>query len=270
MKLCSIIIAWIDTIELLPYCIFNHLLYSDHVIVIYSNTSNYGEHNEGFTIPEVLTDKFNPKITALSDNVSWIKIEPNTSNAAVDNERGKRNFGLQQARNMGFTHFIMADADEFYNPWEVNKIIDNWNDELTGIVCKSQVYFKSPTLTIGLDSTLVPFIHRINPNLGFTWNKEYPFAWSADKKQLLIDPTRQLNISKGVEMCDLVMHHYSWVRRDYQMKIRNSSARHNLERSSILQDILQAKEGYFCEFYQKTLVRADVDFGIPEITAQNE
>ena len=65
------------------------------------------------------------------------------------------------------------------------------------------------------------------------------------------------------------MHHYSWVRSDYERKIRNSTARTNLERSSILTDLRQAKEGYFVEFYRKTLQRSTVDFGIPHVNTQS-
>jgi hypothetical protein len=133
---------------------------------------------------------------------------------------------------------------------------------LNGLVCQCRTYFKSPQLTIGLDSTLVPFIHKITPTLRHEFNKRYPFAWIDG--QIRIDPTRSLNINNGVERIDLEMHHYSWVRSDYQKKIRNSTARRNLERSSILKELLLAKEGYFVEFYQRHLQRSSVDFGIPE------
>jgi hypothetical protein len=65
------------------------------------------------------------------------------------------------------------------------------------------------------------------------------------------------------------MHHYSWVRKDYKLKIRNSTARTNLERSTVLNDLLVAKEGSYVEFYQRHLQRSTVDFGIPEIHEHN-
>jgi len=57
----------------------------------------------------------------------------------------------------------------------------------------------------------------------------------------------------------------SWVRKDVKKKIRNSTARQNIERSSIVRDYTNAKEGYFCEFYGKTLERSPNVFGLPEI-----
>ena len=135
--------------------------------------------------------------------------------------------------------------------------------QLSGLVCPTRVYFGSPKLTIGFDGTLVPFIHKMTPNIQHGFNKLYPFAW--DKKRIRVDPTRQLNITTWVDYTeDVVCEHYSWCRGDYQKKIRNSTARANLERSTIQNDLLLAKEGYFCEYYQKPLVRATVDFNIPE------
>jgi hypothetical protein len=269
MKLVSIIITWADTIDLLPYCIHNHLKFSDHVMIIYSDTSNYGEKSNAFD--GYFQSKFNASLTYDYTKISYYKWEPNLSISASDNERAKRNYGLDKARDSGwgFTHFLMADSDEFYLPSEVlNSKVHLEATEHIGFISETQVYFKSPSLTIGKDSTLVPFIHKIYPQLRFTWNKSYPYAW--EDKKIKIDPTRQLNISFGVSMYPITMHHYSWVRSDFQMKIRNSSAKSNLERSTIMQDIMHAKEDYFCEFYQKTLVRASVDFGIPEITPRNE
>lgn len=48
MTLYSIINAWIDTIELLPHCIDNHLKFCDGVIVVFSRTSNHfvGDNGE--------------------------------------------------------------------------------------------------------------------------------------------------------------------------------------------------------------------------------
>jgi hypothetical protein len=66
-------------------------------------------------------------------------------------------------------------------------------------------------------------------------------------------------------MDDAVMHHYSWVRKDYEKKIRNSTARNNiLQDKTLLQSLMHAKEGDYIEFYRTTLRRSQVDFGIPE------
>lgn len=252
MKLAAIFIVW-DDWDLLELSLQNIRPLVDDVFIISSALSNYGERS---LIPAHVERKnnniFDPDLN----------FQPNT------NERAKRNFGLQKARELGYTHFIMLDADEFYEPEAFLKERTRIErEDLTGTVCRLKTYFKSPTLTIGLDTTLVPFIHKITPELKFEWNRAYPYAWEG--KNIRIDPTRQLNITSGVEMSEIIMHHFSWIRSDIRKKIRNSTARQNIERSTIVKDYLNAKEGYFCEFYQKTLVACENLFNIPDIIDKN-
>lgn len=247
MKLALIYCVW-DDWKMLDHSFRNMQSLVDGIIIIGSTKSNYGEHSD---IPERWSDKI-------------ILVEPCPTKRPDENERFKRNYGLDTARNMGYTHFLMSDSDEVYQPIPFLKEKERFerNPSLQGLVCASQVYFKSPKLTIGLDTTRVTFIHRITPTLKFEFNRRFPFAWEGHA--IRIDPTRQLNINSGVEWSDIICHHYSWVRSDYEKKIRNSTARVNIEKSTIREDLLSAKEGYFCKFYQKPLIRASVDFNIPD------
>lgn len=227
----------------------------DMVIVVYSNKSNYGEMDEWPTC----------RVTHEDPRVTFHNYET-TLNHPMHAETEKRNYGLSLARSSGATHYLCMDSDEFYDQEEFkeNILAFRKNDSLTGLVCKSRVYFSRPTLTIGMDTTLVPFIHKITPALRHEFNRQYPFAWEG--RNIRIDPTRSFNINSGVEMSPIIMEHFSWVRKDmeaYKRKIRNSTARANLELSNILQDLVNAKEGYFCQFYQKHLVRVPNRFNIP-------
>lgn len=223
----------------------------DGIIIIDSCRSNYGEDSQ-----------YNIVGLSLKGDHHFNR-EPQFTHP-MNSETDKRNFGLHKARELGFTHFLMMDADEFYNPIdfqrEKQRFIDN--PDLAGLVCATQVYFKKPTLTIGLDTTLVPFIHKITPTLKHEFNRRYPYAWEGHN--IKIDPTRSLNINSGVEWSEIVMHHYSWVRKDYEKKIRNSTARANIEKSTIREDLLLAKEGYFCKFYGKVLHAVPNYFNLPD------
>lgn len=244
MRLAAIYNVWADW-KMLEYSLQNIRPMVDGVIIVGSSMSNHGEH------------------CPLPKKRELYVREPQHRDPRMS-ETDKRNYGLQIARKQGYTHFLTMDSDEFYEPEPFLKEKERFLKEpnLAGLVCQCQTYFKSPTLTIGLDTTLVPFIHKLTPTIRHEFNKKYPFAWIDG--QIRIDPTRSLNITSGVERTDLIMHHYSWVRRDYNLKIRNSTARRNLERSTILNDLVLAKEGYFVEFYQRHLQRSSVDFGIPE------
>lgn len=269
MKLCAIFCVW-DDWYLLDHAIENIRPCVDSILVIGSEYSNFGEYSP---IPERY--KAGGLIDGSFNKVQW---EPNKSKPTSDNETDKRNYGLDLARKAGYTHFICLDADEYYHRDEFNaeKEKFKFNHNLAGMVCRIQTYFGSPELTIGDEGTLVPFIHRITPGLKHEFNRRYPFAWSGGIKnrRLHIDPTRSLNIYQGVEMSEITMHHYSYVRKDFQKKIRNSTARANLEKSTIMQDLMSAKEGYFVNFYGKELRRVPNYFGIPdygvEIQTTNE
>jgi hypothetical protein len=248
MKLTAIYNVWHDY-DWLKLSIDNIRPVVDNIIIVASEKSNYGEES--------------PIPTWLLESNDLVVFEPAHSMAMV-NETDKRNVGLTIAKSLGYTHFIMMDADEFYDreDFEIEKqrFIDN--PDLSGLVCGSMVYFGKPSLTIGMDTTRVPFIHKITPTLKHEFNRSYPFAWEG--REIRIDPTRSLNINAGVEWSPIVMAHYSWVRKDIEVKIRNSTARANIERSTLRKDFALAKEGYFVEYYGKTLIRASVDFNIPE------
>ena len=246
MKLCAIYNVWADW-DILEYSLKNIEPLVDGVIIVGSTKSNFGEY---YPIPENFRDR--------------VAIREPQFKTARESETDKRNFGLDLARWAGFTHFLTIDADEFYDPEKfilAKKLVDDTG--LVGLVCTCTTYFKSPTLTIGLDVTLVPFIHELTPTIKHTFNRNYPYAWNGP--QIRIDPTRSLNIDDGVFMVDITMHHMSWVRADIKRKMRNSTAKANLERSTILQDYQQAKEGYYCQFYGKVLTRVANRFNIPEV-----
>lgn len=250
MKLAAIFSVWGDW-DILEHSFKNINDLVDGVIIIYSTKSNYGELCE---VPEYWKDKVYSK-----------EFIPDLHLPASQNERNKRNFGLRIAEMCDFTHFIQMDSDEIYEPGpflkEKQRFIDNQN--LAGLVCASQVYFKTPELTIGLDTTRVTFIHKITPGLQFENTNKYPFSYEGD--QARIDPTRRLNITKGVEWSPIIMHHFSYIRSDLKKKIRNSTASKTLTNSAVLEDYKNATDGYFCKMYGKTLHKCENIFNLPEI-----
>lgn len=252
MKLCAIYNVWADY-DLLLHSIKHTSPLVDGVIVVFSVRSNYGEADDDEIIlwPEGI-------------NLNVVNREPQFSHP-MNSETDKRNYGLKIAREQGYTHFLMMDADEYYNPVEFLKAKERFHvePELDGLVCQLQCYFKSPTLTIGIESTRVPFIHKLTPTIKHEFNRHYPFAWEG--RDIRIDPTRSLNINSGVQFTtDVTMHHYSWLRKDYAKKIRNSTARANIEKSTIREDLLLAKDGYFVKFYGKVLHTVPNYFNLPE------
>lgn len=247
MRLVAIFHCW-DDWYLLHHSVRNIRPLVDGVIIIGSTRSNYGEYSP--IPPEWHNDE--------------LFVREPKFHIPLHSETDKRNYGLEIARAQGYTHFITCDADEFYKSDEFLKVKDKvLKEDLNGLVCPVVVYFKSPKLTLGRDVTLVPHIHKLTANIRHEFNRKYPHAWV--NGQIRIDPSRSLNINSGVEYTEYIeLHHASWIRRDYEKKIRNSTARNNLERSTILHDLQHSKEGDYIEFYRTTLRRSQVDFGIPE------
>jgi hypothetical protein len=241
-----IYIAW-DGLEILKHSYTNMAPLADGVIIVWSTLSNSCQNTGAFDPADYRGD-------------TLVHHEPSPAKTKQENERDKRNAGLREAKRQGYTHFLMLDVDEIYDPQEFLMEKERFRDSnLEGLVCGVKTYFKSPTLTIGADpNTRVPFIHKISPSLHYAMNKRYPFAY--DKNGPRIDPTRQLNIKRGVEWSDITMHHYSHVRIDIRVKIENSSA--NLGRSSLLEDWLNAKEGYRVKMYDRVLVSCENQFNI--------
>lgn len=241
MKLCAIYIVWFDGIEILPYSIEAIRKHVDEVIVIYSNTSNHGN-----------TVEYSKELDAL--NVTLVNWEPNLGKRPVVNETAKRNFGLKVALSFGYTHFIMMDCDEVYDPVEFEKAKKDGN-----YVCRLKTYIRKPTYQVD-DHTLIPFIHRLTPDLIFGNFRTYPFAYNG--KDAHIDPTRRLNLVKDVQMSDIICHHFSWVRRDINLKAQNSTAKVNVLKSEIFDDYVNAEPGYYSKFYRSKIKEVDNKFGI--------
>lgn len=266
MKLVSIINVWADCLCLLPYCIENHLQFCDSVIVVWSAFSNHGVKDDRmleFVVRNNWKDLigcYAPENPGKYQNVLFQQCEPVKGLKPLVNETRKRNAGIDYAKSQGFTHFFLADADEFYKPEEVQEVKKLFTDpHLNGVVCPLVVYVGKPTLWCE-DHTLVSFIHKLNKNTQAGNFKNYPYAYNG--KHAHIDPSRRLNETLGVVMCNATMHHFSYLRKDIDLKINNSSAKLSRSEAIIKRDIANAKPGYFSELYSKHLKESENFFEI--------
>lgn len=251
MTLAAIFIVWKDTIELLPFALDS--MPADAKIVVWSNSSNHGEIDTEYILSarEQAQDK---------DNI-FSQFEPNMRLSLAENETAKRNHGLEIAKKLNCSHFIMCDADEFYKSDQLNLVKEGIEDlDINGVVHPIKVYVRKPTLWCD-DHTLVPGIQKLYPNTELGIFKRYPFAYDKEGNAH-IDPTRRTNCTHGIEMSPYYMHHMSYVRRDIDLKIRNSSA--NLRRSEdkIKRDIANAAPGYMSELYHQELKECTNYFNI--------
>lgn len=198
----------------------------DVVIVVYQLTSNWGEeyHKLYITLRELET-------AGLVDHFELYQPAPVTSGhyKAARLEMAKRNKGISIARDYGCSHFLLIDCDEYYVPAEFqhakswiefhaeDESIVNFNRQT---FCRMDTYLKYPTWKIEPPETyLVPFIQPLNKDLD-RWVGCDPEKVQADPTRIPIDLRPYMTFSREM----LTMHHFSWVRRDISLKLRNSSA----------------------------------------------
>lgn len=253
MKLCSIISCWFDTLDLLPFCIDNHLKFSDSVIVVWSSKSNKGQSDGGKMLEFVATHKY--------DRVLFYQLEPVTKLTVLANETRKRNTGIEIAKREGYTHYFIADADELYNPEEVAVDKKSFEDtDLVGLVCGLRVFIKSPMLWCS-DHTLIAFIHKLSKHTYVGSFKEYPFAYDRTGTAQ-IDGSRRPNETTGIRKSNTICRHFSYVRSDMDLKINNSTANLKRIKDRIIRDITFARPGYKSVLYHQELQECSNEFNI--------
>ena len=259
MKLAAIYNVW-DGLELLEHSIKSIRNQVDVVIVVWQQWSNWGEKN-----PDTWNHVERLQDSGLMDY--RINMEPDpgrmSTQYAMKFETAKRQAGIDKAVELGCTHFIGMDADEFYKEEEFaygKKYIAQLHKQYHFAV-PIRVYYKESTLCLDkLDDTFVPFICPLPATTGLR------------KTNLLIDPTRR-TAETYQQMPVVIMHHMSWVRKNgIQGKLRNSTARKNIYKPELIEEYENAEEGTVLKhIYQgRKLVRVKNEFSIQDETWTKE
>jgi hypothetical protein len=205
-----------DGSELLENCLRQVRKHSHYIVAVCQDISNFGnEDNEGSI--ECLRLKF----SGLIDEV--ISYEPIMELLGAANEINKRNIGIEACKKAKCTHYLNLDCDEFYMPTIqiAMKVIENNDYDSTAVHLQS--YFKKPEFALEpLDDFCVPFIQKLYPQ-SKCGRYDYP---------ILTDPTRIPSFFHRFYLfrpSEIVMHHFSGLRKNYRRKLENSSAKINWE-----------------------------------------
>lgn len=134
----------------------------------------------------------------------------------ISSEMDNRNIGKSILESHGCTHFIFMDEDEMYVPEQFDLakqyVIDY---KPVSSCCVVWDYWKHRTnLCVDAPMYYVPFIQRIDRPIGI-----YPYR---------VDSTRGVLCStsevRRFPTESLVMHHYSYIRKDIRRKLFSSSS----------------------------------------------
>lgn len=203
-----------DGVELLPGAIRSLGVVVDYVCVVYQTVSNFGDPlpRQDLRLLE-LYRRDNP-------HVQFVEYRP-PSMGGHANELAKRNIGLRLCADAGCTHFMTADVDEYYVPEQLDaaftRVVD---DGFDSSACQMQTYWKTPDFVLWPPETYyVPLIYKLDHR-----RFDMSHRWSVSA-----DPTRRLNPGRLLlfDRPSIEMHHLTAVRRDYKLKLTNSSARVN-------------------------------------------
>lgn len=209
MKLAILYTIWTgDDMDMLIRSMNQHAPFVGEIFVCYQRISNKGERS-GLSI----YSKSTPRFTA-------IHFEPNLSLNTKENERIKHNLMIQTAKNNGFTHFIMAACDHFYTPEQfifAKKF--HQSNEIDVSLTFMRTYYKQENWYIEpMEGYCMPFIHKMYPNTEITKRANYPEV---------VDPSVKVNTSEKIHVFspeEILLHHYSMVRKDIYKKFRNAAA----------------------------------------------
>ena len=190
----------------------------DYISVVYQTVSNFGNHCDEGLVP--LLNKL--KNDGLIDEL--FEYKPKINKGGHFNEIVKRNIGLSISEGVGCTHHMAMDSDEYYDVEQfknMKKIIEEENYDSSA--CQMTTYYKSPNLRLEpKEEYYVTLPFKIKQGREFILGHPFP---------VLVDPTRRTEYGKCriFTRDEIEMHHMSYVRKDIEKKVRNSSAKVNFE-----------------------------------------
>ncbi len=242
--------------ELLPFLLPIIRPDVDFISICYQELSYYGEPAS----PDLLPLLHELKAKGLIDQL--ILFEQNLSYPRVVNEINCRNLGIIKSRQVGCTHHISADVDEFYDPTQLRyakKVMEE--EEYECSIASLINYYKDPTyMIVPSQGHMVSLIQSID--CVFDINTK-------SKVMHHIDPTRKPvpNEKCRVFLLDeIVMHHMTFVRKNIRKKVMNSSNFYRVDREQFLDTLSKYKLGERFtlppDFKNRRTIRVENKFGI--------
>ncbi len=239
MELAAIYNVWSDSSDLLKGSIDRIKKHVDFIVIVYQTTSNFGEFDNG-CIDDLMQ--------IWGKQIHKVPFEPMLSEGGMTNETNKRNIGINHAKALGATHFLLMDCDEYYDT-EGFANAKEWfiNSKLNSSYCDLFTFMYSHDLRLEhKEAYFVPFICDIKtaPVGGFLFDR------------IVCDPTRKPKGAKSPQKAPITMQHLSWVRKDILKKVRNSSARDNIHKviEDVKWDIDNAAKEKYSRYYHQALI----------------
>ena len=165
-----------------------------------------------------------------------------------DNHIVKYNLGLEYLRSQECTHFLLMDADEFYDITQFKACLKKFVDgNYDSSYCEITTYY-GDEYSYFYEDYKVPLFYKLNYEIRqFMHHGECSY---------LCDPKRSMTF-EGEHILfkreEIEMHHYSYIRNNYSHKFKSHPAQ------EVVQDRPQRIEKYLKEhiYYDKGLIFQD-------------
>lgn len=238
--------------ELLEFALASIRNNIDFISVTYQTTSHFGNPAAPNLFPLLRQLKGSNLIDEIVHYESDLSLHPKV------NELKLRNMGLDLSRQVGCTHHISADVDEFYDPLQLEYIKNNMGDNDLSIVGYDN-YYKDPTFLVTPSQNLViSFIHKISSE--YNMDIQFPFR---------IEKTRKLTNHNKIKVFsreEFTMHHMSYVRKDIAKKFNNSGNSKCYKMKEFIENFNKYKVGdrvcLLPDFINRKTILVENKFGI--------
>ena len=154
---------------------------------------------------------------------NMVRYDPDLSLNPKENERRKFGALIRAAKVRGCTHFVLLAADHIYQKDEFNKAKEyiKEHDMIDVSLSSMYTYYKKPTWQLTpIENYYMPFICKIHPN---TTVSALPYPYLTDPSVRV----RPIELIHRFREKDLMLHHYSMVRKDIRSKFENAAAAQN-------------------------------------------
>lgn len=200
--------------ELLKGSIDQISAFVDEIILLVNLKSNYGEPISAESLSLV------HKIQS-SSNARLIWHTP--SKDPIQNARDRFDARINLARELECTHFFISAEDHYYNSFEFERakqfMIDS--PEIDVSLTGMYTYYKKPTWQITpCEEYYMPFIMKLGQ---YTKSDATPYVYKTDPG-VRVSPAEKIHLFSKDQ---IMMHHYSMVRKNILSKFRNAQSRSN-------------------------------------------
>lgn len=228
--------------ELLEDSINQIIEHVDNIVLCIQKVSNTGNKIKFFDLNECMYLNLKHKKVHLIYYQTELHLNPK------ENERRKHNLMVQYAKQLGSTHFIMGAADHFYHADEFKRAVDfaiAGDYDLTA--SKMFTYYKKPEFQLKpIEEYYMPFVMKMHQSTQIT-EKQYNFVVDPSVR---IEPVHSQYLFGEDE---LMMHHFSMVRKDMISKFGNSASAQNWQHKipDFIQEYENAKEGDKISYFKE-------------------